>query len=225
MSETRHTLILSSAEMAAREGGLLQKSMNFRDDGRLSVFLVLPRDGEYRDDWIEESGIYVFEGHDSETLTKKSEDQLSIYESGKLSGNGRFFKAARAFKDGGRSDALQIQVYEKLDAGVWFDKGIFNLVDAQEVNNKNRVAFHFLLSPPAGVAHALSHDPHWNERMISATNKKSAWDKAHGRCAQCGSENALRFEDAGNESESEYVGGRLLCMTHGSSSASRSLLF
>src|ERR1700744_1760211 len=121
--------IISSAEVISREGVELHKSMNFRDDEfMLSVFLVLPRERGYADVWDDENQQLIFEGHDSTTVESgRSPDQLAMYESGKLTDNGKFLKAANAFKDGIRKEPLQIQVYEKIDAGVWFDKGIFDL--------------------------------------------------------------------------------------------------
>ena len=152
----RATSILSAAELIEREGVKLEKSMNFRDKGELlSVFLVLPKEGgEYKDEWDAKTGTYVFEGHDSTTVDTggKSLDQLLMYGGDKLTPNGKFFKEANAFKDGVRRDALQVQVYEKLDPGVWFDKGIFDLTDAAGVKEEGRKIFKFFLMPAAIMA-------------------------------------------------------------------------
>lgn len=192
----RPTSILSANELMEREGLMLQKSMNFRDAGeQLSVFLVLEKDnGEYKDAWDAKKHLYTFEGHDSTTKETggKSLDQLLMYAGDKLTENGKFFKAANAFKDGARTDALQVQVYEKLDAGVWFDKGIFDLVDADGVTESGRKVFKFFLLPADRAR--MDRDPALEEeRFLSAAVKAAAWEKAKGRCVRCGLQNGLRF--------------------------------
>ena len=113
--------IISTGELIAREKVEIKNGMTFRDRGdQLSVFLVLPREGAFKDEWDDEKGVYVYEGHDSTTLESgKARDQLMMYESGKLSENGKFLKAAREYQDGVRKEPLSVQVYEKLDVGVW----------------------------------------------------------------------------------------------------------
>lgn len=198
----RPTSILSANELMEREGIMVQKSMNFRDTGeRLSVFLVLPKEGgEFKDTWDAEKQQYSFEGHDSTTKETggKSPDQLLMYAGDKLTENGKFYKAAHAFKDGARADPLQVQVYEKLDPGVWFDKGIFDLVDAAAVTESGRTVFKFYLAPADRMR--SDRDPVLvEERFLSAAAKAAAWERAHGRCAMCGIQNGLRFITRGGE--------------------------
>lgn len=208
--------ILSAAELMTREGVDLRKGMNYRDDGLLlSVFLVLPtHDGEYRDRWNAETGIYEFEGHDSTTIDAggKAPDQLMMYESGRVTDNGKFYKAAHAFKDGIRAEPLQIQIYEKLDAGVWYDKGIFNLVDARRVSEGGRMVFKFDVQPVGRAAEAIE-----TERMLPITEKIAAWVRDKGRCAYCTEQSGLRFVPA-------YGKLRVICATHRGEQASRGLL-
>lgn len=196
----RATSILSASELMEREGVLLQKSMNFRDKGEmLSVFLVLAKDdGEFRDAWDAKKQIYTFEGHDSTTKETggKSLDQLLMYGGDKLTENGRFYTAAHAFKDGVRSDPLQVQIYEKLDPGVWFDKGIFDLTDAAGVSERGRKVYKFYLLP-ADRERNDKDATLFEERMLPAAVKSIAWEKAKGRCAKCKLESGLRFVSAG----------------------------
>ncbi len=213
--------IVSANELLAREGVDLHKGMNFRVEPLLSVFLVLPsHGGEYRDGWDEERQLYVFEGHDSTTVESgKADDQLMMYESGKLTDNGKFYKEAMAFKDGtaetssfrhfpqshqgaidpsfaGRplragSRPLQIQIYEKLEAGAWYDKGIFNLADAEHVTEDGRKIFKFYLQlADAGTSRT---DAYRIERLVPVREKVAAWTKYGGRCAVCGSQKELYF--------------------------------
>lgn len=196
----RPTSILSASELMEREGLMLQKSMNFRDkDEALSVFLVLAKeDGEFKDAWDAKKLRLTFEGHDSITKETggKSLDQLLMYGGEKLTENGKFYKAAHAFKDGTRAEPLQVQVYEKLDPGVWFDKGIFDLVDAVGVTEGGRKVFKFLLLP----ANSERNDRDLvleEERFLSASVKAAAWEKAKGRCAACKLQSGLRFVQSG----------------------------
>jgi hypothetical protein len=190
------------------------KGMNFRSDrDMLSVFLVLPsHEGEYKDEWNPATGIYTYEGHDSTTVEAggKSKDQLLMYGAGKLSDNGKFYKVAIEFADGIRKDPLQVQVYEKIDLGVWFDKGFFNLVDARAVTREGRTVYKFDLQPSdhdrADRDRALDY-----ERMLSVSDKIEAWQRDYGRCALCGSEIGLRFVRNMDQDNSQT---RLLCAPH-----------
>ncbi len=188
----RASSLISGSELIEREGVDLQKGMNFRDGGDLiSVFLVLQHDGVFKDAWDERMSFYSFRGHDSTTGAGREHDQIAMYESGRLSDNGKFLKAARAFSEGARTMPLQVQVYEKVSAGVWFDKGIFNLVDARQEKEDSRNVFTFLLRP-ANLARVEGNARH-AERMMSATEKAEIWERAHGRCEGCGTQTGLRF--------------------------------
>jgi hypothetical protein len=196
----RVTSILSASELIEREGVKLEKSMNFRDKGPLlSVFLVLPKDGgEFHDEWNAKKGVYTFEGHDSTTKETggKSVDQLLMYGSDKLTMNGYFYKAANAFNDGVRKEPLQVQIYEKLDPGVWFDKGIFDLVEAVGVKEGGRKIYKFHLKP---ADRNRTDRTHQDERFLSAAAKTAAWEKSKGRCMKCKLQSGLRFVITGKK--------------------------
>ena len=192
------TSILSTSELMEREGIRPEKSMNFRDKGEaLSVFLVLAKDGVFKDAWDAKRQVYSFDGHDSTTKETggKSLDQLLMYGGDKLTENGKFFKAANAFKDGMRAEPLQIQVYEKLDPGVWFDKDIFYLVDAKSVMQEGRKVFKFYLEP--SDRERTDRKPQ-DERMLPARIKSEVWAREKGRCMTCGIESGLRFVGSGD---------------------------
>jgi hypothetical protein len=187
--------IISAAEVIAREGVELHKSMNFRDDEfMLPVFLVLAREHGHEDVWDDENQQFVFEGHDSTTVESgRSVDQLAMYESGRLTDNGKFLKAANAFNDGIRKEPLQIQVYEKIDSGVWFDKGIFDLIDARNVSEDGRKVFKFYLTVADMSGNYSEHDPDRIERLLPAALKAEIWKRDRGRCTECLSESDLHF--------------------------------
>src|SRR3954469_6240161 len=92
----RASPILSAAELIAREGVNLQKGMNYRDTGGLlSVFLVLSHEGVFHDQWNEDTETYTYQGHDSTTVEGgRLKDQIAIYSDGRVTDNGKFYKAA-----------------------------------------------------------------------------------------------------------------------------------
>jgi hypothetical protein len=185
-------MIVSHAEVLMREQQGLQKNMNYRDDGRPSVFLISDKGDEHTDEWHEDEQLFIVEGHDASTkgAKKKVADQELVHESGHLSDNGKFYREANKFKDGVRKDAMQIQVYERLDAGVWYDKGIFDLIDAQRHMKDKRRTFKFVLAPAYGGADEV----YARERMVPARVKCAVWERDQGRCVICGSDTNLYFE-------------------------------
>jgi hypothetical protein len=202
--------IISTAEMIEREGTEVKNSLNFRDrKDRLSVVLVLPREDGFRDEWLEGEQRYVVEGHDSVTSEGgKAKDQLLAYPSGALTENGKFVKAANEFEDGVRREPLQAQVYEKLSAGAWYDKSIFNLMQAKKEMRGGRQVFRFYFAL-ADAEFYGAHDSDKAERMLPAQMKAEIWERCRGRCVECGVQMGLRMvEVRGCEME-------LRCTAHG----------
>lgn len=213
--------LISTNALTTREGFVPQKGMNFRDDRfQIAILLVLPSHaGKYADEWYASEEKYVYEGHDS--LTKESGegtggDQLSMYADGRLTDNGKFYAAAKSYIDGSRHEALLVRVYEKIDPGVWFDKKIFELVDAHQVLKEGRAVFKFDLKPLANIL-----DPDFTERMLSASTKVETWLRDQGHCYQCKSENGLRFKTV---PDSETTNRHLICESHRGESSERGLL-
>lgn len=202
--------VISTNELMTREGVEMKMGMNFRDErDRLSVFLVLPKQNGFNDVWDKKKGTYTYVGHDSTTVESgKSVDQLMMYGGGKLTENGKFLKAANAFKDGVRKEPLQVQVYEKLEQGAWYDKGIFNLLDAKQVPEGSRKVFHFYLAPADAEFYA-DDDPDQIERMLPASVKAETWKACKGRCRECDTERGLHFVKVSGK------GMQLRCEKHG----------
>ena len=211
----RASPILSAAEVIAREGVNLQKGMNYRDSGGLlSVFMVLEHEEVFHDEWDSDTETYTYQGHDStlrhaqgELPQGKQKDQLVMYQDGRVTDNGKFLKAASNFKDGMRDAPLQVQIYEKLDPGVCFDKGIFNLVDAKTMNDGGRKVFKFFLNPASNRAGSAESEDDYTERMLSAGEKAAIWKREGGRCAVCSREAGLHFAKKENNMQ-------LLCESH-----------
>lgn len=196
------THILAARELIEREGMEFKKGMNFRKEfGMHSVFLVLPsHEGEFKDEWCESTSIYTYEGHDSTTkeTNGKSVDQLLMYADGKLTDNGKFYKVAREYAERVRMQPLCIQVYEKLDTGAWYDKGLFDLVDARRVHEDGRMLCKFdlhVMDAMLGHRDVAAH----TERMIDATTKSTIWKRDNGRCTACKAQTGLRFVPRGKK--------------------------
>ena len=93
-----------------------------------------------------------------------------------------------------RRHALQAQVYEKIDAGVWFDKGIFNLIEAAMLPIDGRKVCRLSLRPADADAANANSTMAWRERMIPASEKAAIWQRDEGRCSTCSSELSLHFD-------------------------------
>lgn len=213
--------IISYLELSTRERQQLQKGMNFRTDGRLSVFLMSARsNAPYKDQWLPEKQLLIYEGHDAkaEAKEKKFVDQPMYRESGRLSDNGRFYNEAIAYKEGKRPLPLQIQVYEKLDVGVWFDKGIFNLVNASWEQDGGRKMFKFFLHPTDEVRSVTDKKEYKHERMIPTTVKVEVWKRDRGQCVTCTAttglhyDHILPFSKGGRSDDSKNI--QILCARH-----------
>ncbi len=221
MSSIENSAIISYLELSMRERQQLQKGMNFRKDGRLSVFLMsLRKNAPYKDQWLPDKQVLIYEGHDAKAdpKVKKVVDQPMFRDSGKLSDNGKFFTEAASYKNGERKDPLQIQVYEKLDTGVWFDKGVFNLVDAEYVLEQGRSVFKFFLHPTDVVRSVTDVSEYKHERMIPTSVKVEVWKRDKGQCRMCGESTGLHYDhilpfSKGGRSE-DVRNIQILCARH-----------
>jgi hypothetical protein len=219
-SEKAASPIISYLELSMRERQQLQKGMNYRKDGRLSVFLMSSRrNAPYGDQWLEDKQQLIYEGHDDTGDTGKKKDQPMYRGSGRLSDNGKFYNDATAFKEGKRSSPLQIQVYEKLDVGVWFDKGVFDLTDAAIVEVGGRKVFKFYLHPTDVVRSVIDlPEEYKHERMIPTAVKVEVWRRDHGKCTECGAstglhyDHVLPFSRGGRSDDARNI--QILCARH-----------
>ena len=232
METTRDNLIASSAaqesqiisytELVTREQQNLQKGMNYRTGGCRSVFLMSTRPGApYKDSWMEKENVLVYEGHDlnarEATKAKKETDQPLFERSGSLTDNGKFLKAAHDYRLG-RRKPLQIQVYEKVADGIWYDKGCFELMDAMFDKDGSRNVFRFFLRPADGEKLAESPLEYRHERMIPSAVKVAVWKRDRGKCVQCGARTGLHYDhiipfSKGGRSDDER-NIQLLCARH-----------
>ena len=186
--------------MCREEGVNLQRGMNYRLRGRLSVILMSLRPGAPYADRIEENGkILIYEGHDIPYLQggpkPKLVDQPERNPLGTLTQNGLFFNAAMNYKQGEREPEL-VKVYEKIKPGIWVYNGLFKLIDAWREESNARKVFKYklnLLDEKEFSTNDTQKDID-NIRLIPTSVKLQVWKRDRGRCVICGSPNNLHFD-------------------------------
>lgn len=185
------------------------------------MFLMSVRkNAPYKDQWLPEQQLLIYEGHDvsAKGKEKKLIDQPMYRSGSNPSDNGKFFNEAIAFKQGKRSAPLQIQVYEKLDVGVWFDKGVFNLMDAEYIDESGRKVFKFYLHPTDVVRTLDDPEEYKHERMIPTWVKVEVWKRDKGKCTICKKDTGLHydhilpFSKGGRSEDPRNI--QLLCARH-----------
>ena len=192
--------VISYLDMCGEESVNLQRGMNFRLRGGVSVILMSLRPGAPYADRIEENGrILVYEGHDTPATeggpNPKSVYQLASYPGGSLTQNGLFLEAAAKFKRG-EGAAEIVKVYEKIRSGIWVYSGLFRLIDGwQEVSNARQV-FKFKLALVEEPTPTSGRDPQRldHDRVIPTSVKLAVWKRDKGRCVKCGSPDNLHFD-------------------------------
>ena len=192
--------ILSYREMCDREGvQTLQRGMNYRLNAGYSVVLMSRRsNAPYRDRVLEDGQTIEYEGHDTARTgsgtNPKDVDQPRILPSGRPTQNGLFADAVDTARREKREPKL-VRVYEKLFAGVWSDKGNFDLVDYTIDSDGNRLAFKFYLkSSSRRVTPSLAGEEITLRRIIPSEVKKEVWKRDKGKCVLCGRTDNLHFD-------------------------------
>lgn len=216
--------ILSYHEMVGREGRSLQAGMNYHVRPGYSILLMSTRrNAPYNDRWDGDRGVLIYEGHDAKKERggpdPKTIDQPLTLPSGTPTANGKFYSAAKRAATGG-APPESVRVYEKLDSGVWSDKGMFQLMDAQIVRLGERNVAEFYLRPMPDSTDDETADlsglPH--TRLIPTSVKVEVWKRDRGRCVLCGSthnlhyDHDLPFSKGGTSLTAENV--RILCAKH-----------
>jgi hypothetical protein len=213
--------IISYAELVAAENANIQKGMNFQIKSEYSIFLMSVRkNAPYADEWDENSGTLIYEGHDVPSNVAKEPkevDQPLTTPKGTLTENGKFFTAAQSYKMRLAKEPHKVKVYEKIKDGIWCYKGFFNLVDATLVTSDKRKVFKFFLKPVEFVSKKKQIElPH--SRLIPTSVKLEVWARDKGQCVLCGSKENLHFDHdlpfskGGTSLTAKNV--RILCMKH-----------
>lgn len=215
--------VISYLEMCREEGVNLQRGMNFRLHGRLSVILMSLRPGAPYADRIEEDGrVLIYEGHDISRRRggpdPKRTDQPMTNPSGTLTQNGLFYQAAMQYKTD-QSEPELVRVYEKIRPGIWVYNGLFRLLDAwQEAINARKV-FKFRLEMVDEIEDlAIERREIDHSRVIPALVKLEVWKRDKGRCVICGSndnphfDHIIPYSKGGSSLVAENI--QLLCARH-----------
>jgi hypothetical protein len=216
--------VISYLDMCRAEAASLQRGMNFRLDGKISVILMSLRRGAPYADRIEENGrVLIYEGHDVPRTkygpSPKVSDQVASLASGRLTQNGLFHRAAVNYKSG-KSQAECVRVYEKIREGIWTFAGEFLLVDGWQQIANGRKVFKFKLTvnfDEAVWAQKPSTDLPTG-RLIPTDVKREVWKRDKGRCVKCGEKDNLHFDHdipyskGGSSLLAENI--QLLCARH-----------
>lgn len=219
--------IIAYIEMCQKEGTSLQKGMNFRLKGRHSVILMSVRhNAPYKDEVKEDGVVLVYEGHDEPKknggLDPKTLNQPEHRENGSLTENGKFHKAAQAYKAGKKGPDI-VRVYEKIKAGIWSDNGYFHLVDSWIEHDGKRNVFKFKLVAIEDIEdESLAEDQRTRlverSRIIPTSVKLDVWARDNGSCVSCGATDELHFDHivpysrGGTSLKAENI--QLLCARH-----------
>jgi hypothetical protein len=216
--------VVSYIEMCAGLGVNLQRGMNFRLCGGISLILMSLRRGAPYADRVEDRGrVLVYEGHDAARTEScpdpKSVDQPDTYSSGRPTQNGLFLQAVQRYKSGS-GPAEQVRVFEKIRAGIWVFNGQFALTDAWTEQSNGRRVFKFrleLTGDPEQRATAQSPSAE-NDRVIPSAVKLEVWKRDQGQCVRCGSRDSLHFDhiipysQGGSSKDSKNI--QILCAKH-----------
>jgi len=237
----RYREIISYPNMVQREGIVLQRGMNFRVRGGVSgysIILMSVRKGApYQDQWHDDfvvgphAGMLEYEGHDvpryrGSTVDPKQIDQPMALPNGTLTDNGKFFQAALAAKSG-TSEPELVQVYEKIAAGIWCDRGRYLLLDAEiktvpvgAKSARTRKVFRFYLGPTS-TPDVTTHEDEQElsiSRQIPTLVKVAVWKRDQGRCVTCGATDNLHFDHdvpfSKGGSSITQANVKLLCARH-----------
>lgn len=216
--------IIPYIEMCQREGVSLQRGMNFRLHGQHSVILMSTRRNAPYADRVKEGGrVLIYEGHnESKTAAYRLPelvDQPEFTKTERLTENGKFKRAAHAFKLGTQPPE-RVRVYEKIMDGIWSYNGVFHLEDAWIEQSGERKVFKFRLVAVQGEeddSQPVPSDPNPG-RVIPTPVKLAVWKRDGGKCAMCGSAVNLHFDHIipwiRGGSSTEVANIQLLCAAH-----------
>ncbi len=217
--------ILTYTEMCGREGMSLQRGMNFRSPPAHGIVLMSRRpNAPYEDEMSSDETVLLYEGHDvnrtKDTPDPKSHDQPRFSIHGKPTENGKFADSVDNMKKRNTKPAI-FRVYEKMQTGIWTDRGLFLLRDYEYPQKGIRRVFKFRLEQAgfdSGAPRASAAFVHEVSRQIPSSVKQQVYKRDRGQCVQCGATDQLHFDHdfpfskGGTSILPENV--RILCARH-----------
>lgn len=209
--------VLSYHEMCSIEGRGMQAGMHYKPGRSYSILLMSQQAGAPYPDVLEGNTLYYI-GHDAYGQPdKESLDQPLVTDSGNLTENGKFFRAA---VDRSTQEAPEyVRVYEKVRPGVWVYNGLFELVGARMKTQGERKVCEFeLLQTSVEIDSAGARISMSPGRLIPSEVKRVVWERDHGRCVECGSTENLHFDHiipwSKGGSSTDPANIQLLCSKH-----------
>lgn len=192
--------VLSYGELCVAERAHLQRGMNFRLRGGLSVVLMsVQPNAPYADALEDEGRTLIYEGHNAplspDCPRPDEEDQPAHSSTGRLTQNGLFYEAVQRFKRGEEVAEL-VKVYEKMKPGIWVFNGIFRLTDAWQAEQNERKVWKFRLELVDETSSETAQAGSSSEpsRVIPTHVKLEVWRRDKGVCAKCGADSNLHFD-------------------------------
>jgi hypothetical protein len=217
--------VMTYNEMCLEVGFFPPMGMVFHPEGLENSFLFvsLMHQPDYDSESRQGGRGFAFVGHDA-PISKKGfhastidQELYTVRET--LTENGKFHFAALAYKQGKRKPE-PVEVYEKLQEGIWTYKGSFLLTDTWMAKQNNRRIFKFELTVPEEDVQTVKRRgrPSKDPVYILAQTKYRLWRTFRGRCTVCQSNENLRFvfvtppEKGGLINDIENV--MLVCQEH-----------
>ena len=212
--------IVTYIDMCQREGLSLQRGMNFAASPNASIVLMSRRkNAPYSDQLSADGTELIYEGHD--VLRAPGIDPKSIDQPWETGGGGPTENAKFAVATEEPGGLPRVRVYEKLQQGIWSDKGLFDLTGYDYVasGERNVFKFHMRLSIDQGSSGRLQvvadQAP---SRIIPGSVKQEVFKRDKGKCVICGASDQLHFDHdlpysrGGTSITAENV--RILCARH-----------
>ena len=210
----------------------LQRGMNFRGSPAHGIILMSRRpNAPYEDEMSSDETVLLHEGHDvsrtTDTPNPKAHDQPRHNSSGRPTENGKFAESVDNLKQRNAPPAI-FRVYEKMQTGIWTDRGLYLLKDYEYPKRGMRRVFKFRLEQ-AGFDSAASDEAVVIDREVSrqipSSVKQQVYKRDRGRCVMCGSTEQLHFDHdfpfskGGTSILTENV--RILCARHNLAKSAR----
>ena len=180
-----HSEILTYPELCGIAGGIIQKGINVRYKRKQTILLMSQRtNAPYPDHFDLQKNVLYYVGHDvrktPETPFPKDIDQPLLNEKGTPSDNSKLIDFVKKHKQGEAPE--KIRIFEKIQSGIWADKGLFELIDYGEEKDTKRNIFVFVLKPiPTESKDALITDFE-HTRLIPTEVKVEVWKRDKGEC-------------------------------------------
>ncbi len=177
----------------------IQRGMNFRTRKGISIILMSVRpNAPYADEIDFKNNLLIYEGHDvpkrKGIKDPKKLDQPLWTENGALTENGKFVKAIENTKKG-LANPEKVLVFDKLNSGVWSEKGFFDLIDYRVEVSNGRKVYKFILKPREDNVDATSEEHELEHtRLIPTDVKVNVWKRDMGKCVLCGSKLNLHYD-------------------------------